>query len=170
MISIKKVLQTVYAHNRYRMISAVTFPVALLLYLMTLPAMFTGGVIGLVGFRHLTPELIGVALVMAILLTLIIPFSLYLLAQGFKASSGAATSGVVVGLLAPMLCCTPLIPILLGLIATAFPFASGLPPGRVQGFIATHETDFFLSAIALLLIALYQNAKRIAHGEACRLS
>ena len=169
MDSIKNVIQTVYAHTRYRVISCITFPVALLLYLITLPAMFTGGVIGLVGLRYLTLELIGVAFVMATLLTLIVPFSSYLLAQGFKARSGTTTSGVVIGLLAPLLCCTPIIPILLGVLATAFPFVSDLPPGVIQGFIATHETYFFLTAIALLLIALYQNAKRIAHGDACRL-
>ncbi len=37
----------------------------------------------------------------------------------------------------------------------------------LQGFIATHQSELFLAAIALLVFALYQNSRRVHAGVAC---
>lgn len=37
-----------------------------------------------------------------------------------------------------------------------------------QRFIATHQTALMLAAALLLLIALYQNARKVNNNDACR--
>ena len=170
MNSLHFAFQTVFADKKYQMLALITLLVALLVYFLTLPAMFTGGIIGMLSFSHLNGELVIFSVIMSIQLALIIPFSIWLLASGLKIKGGAVSGGLLVGLLAPMLCCSPIIPVLVSLLAIAFPFLPGIHAGLIQGFIATHETWFLAMAITLLFIALFQNVRRISQGHQCRLS
>ncbi|MDE2343004.1 MAG: hypothetical protein KGL63_06365 [Betaproteobacteria bacterium] len=147
----------------------VSFFAFLAIYLMTLPATFTGGVIGLGALAFLTPELIGWSVLMAALLSMLMPMTVYLLRRGYKAHGGAGTAagGLAISLITPLLCCSPILPILFSFLAGFIPALAGGAGGAVQGFLATHEWLFFAIATAILVFALYKNAKEVVKGACC---
>ncbi len=160
-------LKTVFALRPYPLIGGISFVCFLIFYLMTLPSSFTGGRIGFVALRYLDAKLSIFSVVMAALVALLIPFMVYLFRQGLVTGKASATGGVAVGILTPILCCSPVLPIVLGFVAGLFPSLVGSYGWRLQGFIATHQTELFLVAIGLLVFALHQNAKRIEQGVSC---
>ncbi len=160
-------LKIVFNIRIYQRISIISFVAFLLLYLMTLPASYTGGYSSFEALQYLNPTLIGFSVLMAGLASLIISFIIYLVKQGQKSSKSSAAGGVVIGLLAPMLCCSPILPIAIGIIASLMPALGGTFGIRLQGFIATHQIEIFITASLLLLFALYQNAKKVIDGVSC---
>lgn len=150
-----------------RWTTAVAFLALFPLYAATLPASLTGGHIGWVSLRLLTPGQAVFAFCLAALLALTLAVMLLLVRGGQKASKSSATGGALVAFFAPLLCCTPLIPLGIGALAVVFPAAAGFAPGGIQGFIATHEFGIELFAVALSFIAFWQNAKRLARGPSC---
>ncbi|MHB8424017.1 MAG: hypothetical protein ACYDB9_02530 [Gammaproteobacteria bacterium] len=161
-------LRTVFASRIYWIMGAAGFLVFLVVYLMTLPATFTGGRVGFVALRFVNTELVLWSVLMAALLGLLMPFTFYLLRRGYRARTGAAAGGVIVGLVTPLLCCTPVIPIVFSFLAGLFPALAGSAGGVAQGFLATHETLFFSVATLLLIYALYRDARKIAEAACCR--
>ena len=160
-------LRTAFASPRYRVLGIVTFGATLALYLMTLPSSFTGGRIGPSALRFLDAELVVFSVIMAALVAFLLPVMAYVIRQGQRASKTSATGGVIVGLMTPILCCSPALPIALGFVATFFPSLVNALGWQLQGFIATHQTELFTAASVLLLFALYQNARNAARGPAC---
>jgi len=167
MNTILNALKTVLAIRAYRWSSAISFLLFLLLYLMTLPASFSGGYISFEALNYLTPTLVGFSVLMAMLVALLMPLIIYLIKRGQKSCKSSAAGGILVGVLAPMLCCSPLLPILLGFISALLPSLGGSFGIRIQGFIATHQTALFSAASLLLAFALYQNAKNVVDGAQC---
>jgi hypothetical protein len=167
MKTIYAALRQVLAQRRYAVLALGSFLLFLLLYLMTLPASYTGGVIGPVALPFLDAMLIGFSLLMAALAGLLLPLIVYLLRQGRAASKSTAAGGMLVGLLTPLLCCSPLLPVGLGMVASVFPTMPALLGPRVQGFIANHQAELFTAASLFLLLALYQNARRVVTGARC---
>lgn len=163
--------RTVFASPASWAVGAVSFLVFLFIYLVTLPATFTGGAVGLGALRFSTPELLAWSLLMAAILGLLMPMTVYLLRCGYKAhaAKGAATGGVgaVIALVTPLLCCSPALPIAFSVIAGFIPALAGGTGGRVQGFLATHEWLFFSFATVILLAALLRNASEVAKGACC---
>ncbi|WP_232225051.1 hypothetical protein [Acidihalobacter ferrooxydans] len=137
------------------------------LYAATLPASLTGGSIGWVSMRLLTPGQALFAFALALLLALTLGTMVLLLQAGQKASKGTAAGGALVAFFAPLLCCSPLIPLGLGALAVAFPAVAGFAPGIIQGFIATHELEIELFALGLSLLAFWQNARKLVQGPVC---
>ena len=160
-------LKTTFATRNYRVGGFIIFCIALLAYLMTLPASFTGGRIGPSALQFLDSQLVLFSLVMAILVAFLLPVMVYLVRLGRGASKSSATGGAVVGVLTPVLCCSPILPIALGFLATFFPSLASAIGWKLQGFIATHQTELFVAAPLLLLFALWQNARRIEAGFNC---
>lgn len=152
----------------WRRTAVISFVLLLPLYAVILPTSFTSGRIGWVSLRMLTPELAVIAFVLALLLALTFAFIALALRVGYKAGKSAAAGGAIVGLLTPLLCCSPLLPLAFAALATVFPAFIGAAPGRVQGFIAVHETELLLAAILLAALALYQNIRRAVRGARCR--
>lgn len=164
-------LREVFAAARYRWLALASFAAFLAAYLLTLPATFTGGHIGPAALRYLTPGLLLWSLAMAALMGLLVPFTVYLVRRGQKAHSGAAAGGLALGLAAPLLCCTPAIPLVFSVAAATVP-AAGAGAGAgglVQGFLATHEWLFFSVASALMALALSLDAREVARGASCRI-
>ncbi len=159
----------VFSSRASWIIGIVSFVVFLVIYLMTLPATFTGGVIGFKALAFVTPELIGWSLLMAGLLGVLMPMTVYLLRRGYKARGGAGTAagGLIISLVTPLLCCSPILPILFSFLAGFLPALAGGAGGAVQGFLATHEWLFFTVATVILVFALYQNAKEVVKGICC---
>ena len=168
MKTIVAALKRVFALRPYRLVGAISFAGFLALYLITLPASFTGGRIGLVALRFLDAKLTLLSVLMAALAGLITSVIVYLLKQEQKTSKASATGGLIVGVLTPLLCCSPILPIALGFIASTLPSLVGTFGWGLQGFIATHQTELFLTAALLLVFALYQNAKRVVERVHCR--
>ena len=168
MKTIVAAVKTVLALRFYQIIGGISFAAFLMLYLLTLPASYTGGQIGLVSLQFLNATLVILSVLMAALVALILPLIIYLLKQGQHASKASASGGLFVGLLTPLLCCSPLLPIAFGFVASVLPSLAGALGPRLQGFIATHQTELFLTAILLLALALYQNAKNVVTVTNCR--
>jgi len=160
-------LKTVLKIKSYRWITIISFILFLLLYLMTLPASYTGGYSSFEALKYLNPTLIGFSVLMPTLVALMMPLIIYLIRQGKKFSKSSATSGLLIGALAPMLCCSPILPIAIGFIASALPMLGGSFGIQIQGFIATHQIELFTAASLLLFFALYQNAKKVINGVSC---
>lgn len=152
--------QIVFAERLYQGLGVATFLGFLTVYLFTLPATYTGGHVGMVSLRLLTPTLAGFAVVMAGLVAVIVPFTAFTLRLDGAAGTTATTSGVVGSVLPPLLCCSPLLPTLAATVVGVFPAAFGMS-GFIQGFIATHEPEILTVATLVLAYAAIQNAKGV---------
>ena len=161
-------LKTVLSARSYQLITGTGFLVFLLLYLMTLPASSTGGYSSFAALKFLTPALIGFSVLMATLVALLVPLIIYLIRQGQKTNKSSATGGVLIGVLTPILCCSPILPISVGFIASLLPMLGGTFGITIQKFIATNQTELFLFASLLLAFALYQNARKVVNGTLCK--
>ncbi|MFK5915717.1 MAG: hypothetical protein QM484_15225 [Woeseiaceae bacterium] len=159
-IALKKVLTV----KSYLWVTVISFILFLLLYLTTLPASYTGGYSSFEALEYLNPTLIGFSILMSALVALMMPLIIYLIRQGQKSSKSSATGGLLIGVLAPMLCCSPILPIAIGFIASALPLLGGSFGIQIQGFIATHQIELFTAASLLLFFTLYQNAKKVMNG------
>ncbi|WP_082954727.1 hypothetical protein [Acidihalobacter prosperus] len=137
------------------------------LYAVTLPASLTGGHIGWDSLRLLAPGQAVFAFCLAVLLALTLATMVLLIRHGQRASKSTGIGGALVAFFAPLLCCSPLIPLGLGALAVVFPAVAGFAPGIIQGFIATHEFEIELFAVALSFIAFWQNARKLARGPVC---
>jgi uncharacterized membrane protein len=58
---------------------------------------------------------------------------------------------------------------MLGFVATFFPALVEMIGWELQKFIVTYSTELYILASVLLLVALYQNARRVARGPVCLL-
>jgi len=136
-------------------------------YVMLLPATDTGGAIGLISLRFLTPGEFILALLMALLLALTLALGVHGFRNGSNAKPGGSVLGAVVATLPALLCCSPILPLSIAAIAAVLPAAGalGVP---IQGFIATHEPWIYGVAIALMVWGLYGNAQRSLHCELAR--
>ena len=155
---IKDAIRIVFSSKKYVALGLGSFVAFLLLYLFTLPATYTGGRIGLISLQLLNVKLAVFSFIMALLIALIIPFTVYSFKQGAKTRKATATSGFIGSILPPLLCCSPLLPSLAGVLGAISPAVFGFS-GAVQGFIATNETYILLGATLLLGFALIQTAK-----------
>lgn len=129
------------------------------LYAMILPATDTGGIIGLVALRFLTPGSLALAVLMALLLALTVALAAFGFRSGGGASAGKGALGAVLAIIPSLFCCSPILPLTIAAIAAILPAAgsAGLP---IQGFIATHEAWIYGVAIALMVWGLYGSARR----------
>lgn len=159
---IKDAARIVFSSKKYVVLGISSFIAFFLLYIFALPATYTGGRIGLISLRLLNVKLAAFSFIMALLIALIIPLTVYSFKQGAKTRKATATSGFVGSVLPPLLCCSPLLPSLAGVLGAVSPAVFGFS-GAVQGFIATNETYILLGATLLLLFAVVQTAKSTKH-------
>lgn len=135
---------------------------------MVLPASYTGGRIGPVALQFLTLEHVIFAALMAGLLAALLPTIVFLIRRRRRPGTTAATGGLVASVLTPFLCCTSLVPTLVGgaaALVPLFPVRSGL---ALQWFVATYETELYIAIVLILAVALYQNARRVLQCSAGR--
>ena len=156
---VPRALQFALGSHRARAGTFVLFVMALAFYAMLFPATSTGGVLGWVSLRFLTPGEFGLAVIMAALLALTMTLGVYGLRQGARMRPASTVLGMVLAILPALLCCTPILPLTIATTAAVLPAAGrfGLP---IQGFIATHESAIYGLAVALMLWGLYGSARR----------
>lgn len=160
----------VFSIKKYRVFGIISMSVFLILYLLTLPATYTGGRIGIISLKFLTPSLIIFSVLFAVLLSMTISFTVFSYRKGKGEGKTAATGGFLVSAITPFLCCTPALPIIFSFLGGFIPLLSASRGNSVQAFIAIHETELFIGAIFLLIFALYQNAKAVTKQQTCRIN
>lgn len=159
-------LQLVFNERSYRFLALVIFVPTLALYAFTLPAAYTGGIIGLVSLRLLNGELIFFSIALAALLSLALTLNIYAFRASARRPSRGLTLGALVSSLLPAaVCCTPAIPSLLAILGASTPQIFGIT-GQVQGFFVTYESLFLAGALILLIFALFLSARTVS--GACR--
>lgn len=160
-----KAIRIVLQQFRYTILATIFFLSFFTLYVFILPATYTGGRIGMVSLRLLTPKLALFAFLFAILLAPALSFAIYVFRKkqsGQKTSS--MTGGLLSSILPPLLCCSPLLPSLAAIASGTIPFAFGVS-GFIQGFMATYETEIFIGVLIVLIYSLFQNAKQVIFAE-----
>ncbi len=151
----------VFHAQRYRYLAMGLFAFGLTFYAFTLPATYTGGVIGLISLRYLNAELFFFSVALAALLSVALTLNLYAFRASVRQRSGGLTLGALLSSLAPpSVCCTPLVPTLLAIFGASTPQIFGLT-GRIQGFFATYEIPILGLALILLLFSVRLAAKSI---------
>lgn len=157
---VPRALRLALGSRRARLATGLAFLVFVALYAMILPATYTGGAIGLVSLRFLDWGMFALALLMGLLLALTLALGVYGFRNGAGAKPAGSALGAVLAMLPALLCCSPILPLTLSAIAAALPAAGalGIP---IQGFIATHESEIYGVAAALMVWGLYGNARRV---------
>ena len=155
--AIRLVLQS----QPYRYLALGFFALALTAYVFTLPAAYTGGVVGLISLRYLTAELLFFSLALASLLSLALTLNIFAFRTSIRQRSGGLSLGAALASLLPAsLCCTPLVPSVLAILGASTPQIFGIS-GRLQGFFATYELQILGFALILLLLSLRLAARNI---------
>ncbi|MGH7121345.1 MAG: hypothetical protein ACREFP_20530 [Acetobacteraceae bacterium] len=159
-LAVPRALQIALASRRATAATVAAFLLLAVFYLMLLPATFTGGVVGLVSLRLLTPGYFVLGLLMAGLLALTLALAVQGFHNGARVGSAKSVLGALLALIPAMLCCSPILPLAVVAIASVLPVAGalGVP---LQGFIATHEDAIYGIAVALMACGLYSNARRL---------
>lgn len=165
MRNIRLSLEIVFNNWGYRIIGLTSFLFFSIVYFFVLPSTYTGGHIGFISIQYLTLKLAVIALILALFLSLIIPLTMFLIRRGERSNKSATAGGVIVGLLTPLLCCSPIIPVVIGLLGAILPVFVKSHAIFIQAFIATHEMLLYGISLLLLIIALYRNAKCIVSCE-----
>jgi len=165
MSSIAQATKIVFRRFQYIILALIIFIVFFTLYLFILPATYTGGRIGIVSLRLLTPTLALFAFLFSVLLAPALSFAVYAFRKNKKGQkTSSMTGGVLSSILPPLLCCSPLLPSLAAIVSSTIPFAFGIS-GFVQGFTATYEIEIFIIVVGLLFYSLFQNAKQVILAE-----
>ncbi len=157
---VPRAIEVALASRLARVTTAVVFVACAAFYAIVLPATDTGGAIGRVSLRFLTPGQLALSLMMALLLALTLALSLQGMRQGAGVRPTGGVLGAVLATLPALLCCSPVLPLSIAAIAAVLPAAGslGLP---IQGFIATHEAWIYGVAVALMGWGLYGSARRV---------
>lgn len=155
MVTFWTTCRVVFRPQSYRYLALGVFLLALGLYLLTLPATFTGGIIGRVSLRYLNAEMIFFSVTLALLLSLVVTFNLYSFRASLRRQGAGLSVGAVLASLVPSsICCTSLVPSVLAAVGASTPQIFGLT-GRIQGAVARYEALFLAAALILLLLALW---------------
>lgn len=160
LVVLPRALRIALAARGMRAGTAAVFLVVASFYSVLLPATDTGGAIGLVSLRFLTPGEFLLAILLGLLLALTVALAAYGLRHGSRAKPAGSLLGAVLAALPALLCCSPILPLAIAMLAAVLP-AAGTLGAPLQGFIATHEGWIYGLAIALTAWSLDGSARRI---------
>ena len=162
-----KALKITFKMMRIKFILWVSFVVLFLLHLYILPAHILGMDIGLNSFLNLNIEILIFSFLLSLLESILISMLYFLMTNKIHCKTTSAAGGMFIGLISPLLCCSPILPTLLGFVAVIFPSAMLGVGIKVQYFVNVYQTQLFILALFLLLLAIFQNAKFIInhHSE-----
>jgi len=142
-------------------VSSIVFSIFFTLHLIILPADIIGPEIGLLSFQYISPRIAVFAFLFALLESILICLWFYLFKHKSRCKTAPAAGGMLIGIISPLLCCTPLLPAILSFIAILFPsIVSGMGL-TIQYTVNVYQTELLISALLLLQIAVIQNAKHL---------
>lgn len=151
------------SHSKRR--TAILFSLVLVVHLVVLPAHVLGSDIGLRSFAHLNLSIALFAFLFATLESVLINLWVQLIRQKTHCRTAPAAGGMLIGLVSPLLCCTPLLPTILSFVAILFPSAVSGMGLKVQYAVNVYQTELLLLALVLLLFAIVQNAWHLNSGD-----
>lgn len=119
-------------------------------YTLVLPFSYTLR-LSFANWDYLTPELGVFAVAFGVLLAWVVICQVYTVrrAAGRARGTGTTLAGAMLGVLPSMVCCTTLIPTLLGLLGASAGTGFGTSVG-IQAFFALHRTWFLVAGVVLL--------------------
>ena len=166
-IDVVDAISWVFRAQPYRYLALGLFALGLTLYVFTLPAAYTGGVVGMISLRYLNAELFLFSVALAALLSLALTLNIYAFRSSVgRRSSGLTAGGLLSSLLPAGICCTPAVPTLLAIMGASTPQIFGLT-GRIQGFFAAYEPLILTFALVLLFFSLHLATRNVLGS--CRL-
>ena len=133
------------------------FIVFLLLNLIILPAHSLGTDIGLKSFEHLHVNVIFFSLMFATTESMLLVLWIMLMKSKKNCRTKSAGSGMLIGFISPLLCCTPVLPTLLSLIAVVIPNFDSKFGVNIQYFTNVYQIPILITALLLLSYSVYQN-------------
>ncbi len=162
-LDVKDAIKIVFSKKKYIFIGLASFTLFFIFYIFTLPATYTGGRVGLVSIQFLTFKLAIFSFFMAIFVSLIVSFILFMVFS-FRQNRGINKSliagGFLGSILPPLLCCSPLIPSFIGIFGAVAPGVFSFS-GAIQGFIAVNEDYILSGSIILLLFSVIKISKSV---------
>lgn len=151
------------SHSKWR--TAIIFSLFLIAHLVVLPAHALGSDIGLRSFSHLNLKIVLIAFLFATLESVLINLWVQLIRQKSRCRTAPAAGGIVIGMVSPLLCCTPLLPTILSFAAILFPSTVSGMGLKIQYAVNVYQTELLLLALLLLLGAITQNAWYLNSGH-----
>jgi len=155
----KNALQMILMTPWSRVLTPISFIILIILHLMILPAHSLGTDIGLQSFRYITPTIGFFSFLLALSESVLISLWVMLIKQRKHCRTAPAAGGIVIGLVSPLLCCTPLLPTLLGVIALVFPSVGSRYGMKIQYFVNVYQNELLVVALLLIVFSIYQNNK-----------
>jgi hypothetical protein len=139
-----------------------------LVYTILLPFSYTGGVT-LANWGYLDASMLAWSGALGTAMAVVLSVQAYALrrAVACRARTGAASGAAfILSLLPSFLCCTPILPTLLGLAGVS---GAGLvlTALNLQYFFATNQTGLLAASLALLLVTGWWGLRRLAR-DSCR--
>ncbi len=123
-----------------------------LLYMILLPSLILGRV-SLQALEYITPTEFVFAVLMGSTLSLVLVMNVYALKMSKACSRKAVTLSVVASILPNSLCCTPIIPTVIGLLAVSTSVLFSVSPA-IQAFLGRYAIGFYLLSLLSLLYSL----------------
>lgn len=147
---------------KYRWLMMISFCILLTLHLIILPAHTLGMDIGFDSFYSLDLHSLIFSLLLALFESLLFSMWFFLIKNNRKCKAAPAAGGMLIGLITPLLCCSPILPTILSFIAILFPSVISGTGMKVQYIVNAYQTELLVFALCLLGFAIYQNARVIA--------
>ncbi|BCE00579.1 hypothetical protein [Marinicellulosiphila megalodicopiae] len=142
-------------------ISMVVFGLMLFLHLLIFPSEVIGGEIGIESFKNISIKILLLSIVFASFEAVLVNLWVYLMRNKKHCKTAPASGGFLIGFISPLLCCTPLLPAILSVVALVFPSALTGQGIEIQYFVNVYQIHLMGLALCLLILAIVQNVKSL---------
>jgi len=160
--TIFRALKITLKAQRLKWFFGVSFCILFLLHLYILPAHILGMDIGLSSFLNLNTEIVVFSFLLSLLESIVIAMLFFLIANKSHCKTTSAAGGALIGLVTPLLCCSPILPTLLGFVAVLFPSAMFGVGIKIQYLINIYPNRY---GFRFLTIAHYSSSFRRARKQ-----
>lgn len=133
------------------------------MYMVLLPSLIIGK-ITLQSLGYITPVEFAFSVLMGSALSLVLVMNIYALRRAKGCSRKSVALSIVAGILPNSLCCTTLIPTVIGLLAVSTSVLFTVSPA-IQAFLARYATAFYFLSFLSLLYSLQLIAKDVAGSD-----
>lgn len=130
------------------------------MYMVLLPSLILGK-ITLQALGYITPVELAFSVLMGPALSLVVVMNIYALRKAKTCSRKAVALSIVAGILPNSLCCTTVIPTVIGFLAVSTTFLFALSPA-IQAFLARYATAFYFLSLLSVLYSLQLISKDLA--------
>jgi len=152
-----KTFKSIYSNPKVKWVGSFLFLVLLAIHLTILPATILGPEIGFQSFQFINRQIAIFAVLFALFESTLIILWWSLLRNKSHCKTAPAAGGVLIGLISPLLCCTPILPTFLSFVAVLFPSLVTAIGFKIQYTVNVYQTQLLIFALLLLGVALIQN-------------